>query len=153
MIEIPVLVATAWTALQPFLPVIATKAAEEVGKTAISKVWTAIEKKFDTKAGAKEALLDLVKNPQDADAQGAFRLQLKKLLEEDKSFASDLSKLLESVGDDYKAQLTGDGAIAQGKNAKAVGKGGVYVDGDLIGGNITIGNNNAVNADREKRKK
>ncbi len=44
----------------------------------------------------------------------------------------------------YQATLTGDGAIAQGAGAKAVGKGGILVDGNL-NGNITIGNNNRIN--------
>ncbi|MGC1377011.1 MAG: hypothetical protein WA821_12340, partial [Anaerolineales bacterium] len=44
-------------------------------------------------------------------------------------------------------QLSGDGAIAQGPGAKAVGAGGIMVDGD-VGGNITVGNNNRVNDDK-----
>lgn len=44
----------------------------------------------------------------------------------------------------YQASLTGSGAIAQGNNAKAVGEGGILVDGNL-NGNITIGNNNRIN--------
>ena len=43
----------------------------------------------------------------------------------------------------YQATLNGDGAIAQGTGAKAVGKGGILVEGD--NGNITIGNNNRIN--------
>jgi len=151
MLEIPVLVTTAWTALQPFLPVIATKAAEEIGKTAIAKVWTAIEKKFDTKAAAKEALEDLLKNPQDEDTHVVFRVQLKKLLEEDNTFASDLSQLLESAGTDYKAQVIGNGAVAQGTNAKAVGAGGIMIEGGVIGSNIVMGNNNSVNSEKKKQ--
>jgi len=145
MLEIPALVTSAWTTLQPFLPVIATKAAEEIGKTAVAKIWTAIEKKFDTKAAAKEALEDLLKNPKDEDTQGAFRRRLKKLLEEDSSFASDLAKLLESAGSDYKARLIGGGAIAQGTNAKAVGAGGIIIEGGVRGNGVTIGNHNKVN--------
>jgi len=151
MLEIPVLVTSAWTALQPFLPVIATKAAEEIGKTAIAKVWTAIEKKFDTKAAAKEALEDLLKNPQDEDTHVVFRMQLKKLLEEDNTFASDLSQLLESAGTDYKAQVIGNGAVAQGTNAKAVGAGGIMIEGGVIGSNIVMGNNNSVNSEKKKQ--
>ena len=45
----------------------------------------------------------------------------------------------------YQATLIGDGAIAQGDGAKAVGKGGILIDGNLSG-NITIGNNNSVNS-------
>ena len=145
MIEIPALVTSAWTTLQPFLPVIATKAAEEIGKTAVAKIWTAIEKKFDTKAAAKEALEDLLKNPKDEDTHVVFRVQLKKLLEEDSSFASDLAKLLESAGSDYKAQVIGGGAVAQGAGAKAVGAGGIMIEGGMSGSNIVVGNNNKVN--------
>ena len=39
---------------------------------------------------------------------------------EDEAFANELSKLLKAAGDTYKASLKGDGAIAQGTNAKAV---------------------------------
>jgi len=145
MIEIPALVTSAWTTLQPFLPIIATKAAEEIGKTAVAKIWTAIEKKFDTKAAAKEALEDLLKNPKDEDTHVVFRVQLKKLLEEDNAFASDLASLLESAGSDYNAQVIGGGAIAQGTNAKAVGAGGIMIEGGMSGSNIVVGNNNKVN--------
>lgn len=41
----------------------------------------------------------------------------------------------------YSAVLIGDGAIAQGPGAKAVGKGGLLIDGNMSG-NITFGNNN-----------
>ncbi len=150
MIEIPLLVTSAWTGLQPFLPIIATKAAEEIGKTAVAKVWAVIEKKFDTKAAAKEALEDLLKNPQSEDAHVVFRVQLKKLLEEDQTFTSDLSKLLESVSSDYKAQLIGNGAIAQGNGSVAVGQGGTYIGGNVSGSNIITGNNNSINDEKKK---
>ena len=38
----------------------------------------------------------------------------------------------------YQATLNGDGAIAQGPGAKAVGKGGILIEGD-VHGNITLG--------------
>lgn len=152
MIEIPALVTTAWNVLHPFLPIIATKAAEEAGKTAVVEVWNAIKKKFDMKAAAKEALEDLLKNPDDGDAQGAFRNQLKKLLEEDNSFASDLANLLEKAGSDYKAQVIGGGAIAQGTGAKAVGQGGIMIEGGMNGSNLVVGNNNTINSDEKKKK-
>lgn len=153
MIEIPALVTTTWTALQPFLPIIAAKAAEEIGKTAVAEVWTAIKKKFDTKEAAKEALADLLKDPQDSDAQGAFRKQLRKLLEEDNSFASDLANLLEKAGNNLNAQVIGGGAIAQGDGAKAVGQGGIMIEGGMNGSNLVVGNYNTVNSDEKKKKK
>ena len=140
MLALPALVTSAWTVLQPYLPILATKAAEELGKKvpeAAGKVWEAVKKKFDTKEAAKEALTDLLKSPDDSDLQAAFRVQLKKLLEEDQPFATELSKLLEAAGSDYKGQVIGGGALAQGNGATAVGQGGVYIGGNA--GDVNAG--------------
>lgn len=150
MIEIPVLVTSVWAVLQPFLPIIATKAAEEIGKTSVSKIWSAIEKKFKSKDTTSEILSDFLKNPQDSDVQGAFRLQLKKILEEDSAFASDLAKLLESAKSDFKGQVNGNGALAQGDGSVAVGQGGAYFGGNITGSNIITGNNNKIISDEKK---
>ncbi len=134
MLEIPVLVTAAWTAIQPVLPIIASKGTEEIVSHAVGDVWEAIKRKFDTKAAAKEALEDLLKTPHDTDVQGQFRVQLKKLLQEDATFTADLSRLLEAAGSDFKAQVIGNGAIAQGTGAKAVGAGGIMIEGGVSGG-------------------
>ncbi len=50
MIDIALLATGAWTAIQPYLPVFATKAAEEIQKKvpeAVDKVWQAITNKFE----------------------------------------------------------------------------------------------------------
>jgi len=70
-----------WTALQPYLPVLATKAVEKVGSelpAAVGKLWSGLRAKFDTRPPAKEALVDMLKNPDDSDLQAAFRVQLNK---------------------------------------------------------------------------
>lgn len=152
MIEIPALVSSAWTMIQPYLPVIATKAAEGLGQTAVAKVWTTIEKRFEAKPAAQEALTDLLKTPQDADLQGAFRSQLKKLLEEDLSFANNLASLLDAAGSDYKAQVIGDGASAQGDGAIALGKGAVHIGGNASNNTIITSDKNSVNSDRQKKR-
>ncbi len=147
MIDVSLLATSAWTMLQPYLPILATKAAEKVGEKvpeAVGKVWGTIKQKFDTRAAAKEALEDLLKAPEDADAQAAFRQQLKKAMAADESFANDLSKLIEAAGDTYEANLEGNGAIAQGKGARAVGKGGVMVGGNVSGSTIITEGNNTV---------
>jgi len=152
MIDIAALATSAWTTLQPYVPVLATKAMDEIRKKvpeAVGKVWEMIQKKFEAKPAAKEAMEDLIKSPEDADTQATFRQQLKKAMTEDESFATELSKLLEAAGDTYKASLTGDGAIAQGAGAKAVGKGGVMVDGD-VSGNIVTGDRNKSDTDKKK---
>jgi len=149
--------------LQPYLPILATKAAEKIGEKvpeAVGKVWGTLQKKFDTKAGAKEALEDLLKSPEDNDLQAAFRVQLKKLLEEDTDFAGSMDQLLKAAGTSYNARLEGDGAIAQGDGATAVGAGGVHIGGNVSGSSIITGDNNVsiigdgntVNKDPKKRK-
>jgi hypothetical protein len=154
MIDIAVLATNAWTLLQPYLPILATKAVEEIGTQvpkAVAQVWGAIRKKLDARPTAKEALDDLQKTPEDPDTQASFRQQLKKAMAEDNSFATELGKLLEAAGDEYKASLTGDGALAQGTGAKAVGKGGVMIDGSVSGSNIVTGDHNSVYDDKKKQ--
>lgn len=139
MLDLALLTNSAWIALQPLLPVIATKGAEELGKQAGGALWETIKKKFDTKAAAKEALQDLLKSPNDSDLQAVFRVQLKKLLKEDAMFANNVDQLLKAAGTTYTAHLEGDGAITQGTGATALGAGGVYVGGSVNGGNIDTG--------------
>ena len=144
MIDIALLAASVWTVLQPYLPILATKAAEEIGglvPEAAGKVWNEIHKKLNKEATAKDAWEDLLKSPDDEDMQATFLQQLKKALSEDESFAMELSKLLETVGNSYKASLTGNGAIAQGVGTRAVGQGGVMIGGNVTG-NIVIGSHN-----------
>ena len=154
MIDITLLAASAWTVLQPYLPILATKAVEELGTqvpAVVGTVWESIKKKFVTRTSAKEALEDLKQSPEDSDTQATFRQQLKKLMADDQSFATELSQLLEAAGDTYAASLTGDGAIAQGTGAKAVGAGGVMIGGN-VDGNVVMGNENIVNSNPKKKK-
>ena len=145
MLDLALLTSSLWTTLQPYVPILATKAAEEIGKKvpeAVGKVWGALKKKFDSKAAAQEALADLLKSPDDRDLQAAFRVQLKKLLEEDAGFAGDMHQLLKTASPTYAAHLEGDGAIAQGEGAKAVGAGGVLIEGNVTGSSVIAGDNN-----------
>lgn len=155
MIDFALLATSVWNVLQPYLPILAMKAAETIGGKVpdiVGIVWETIEKKFDTKAAAKEAFEDLLNSPKDADTQAAFRQQLKKLMADDDSFATELSKLLEAASDTSKTFLTGDGAIAQGAGAKAVGKDGVMIGGDMTG-NINTGSGDSYVDDNEKKKR
>jgi hypothetical protein len=111
-----------------------------------------VEKKFNTKSAAKETLAELLKSPQDTDAQGAFRLQLRKLLEQDGSFVSELAALLESTSSDYRAQVVGGGAIAQGNASKAVGQGGFLIEGNVSGTIFSPGAHKITGSDENNKK-
>jgi hypothetical protein len=132
-------VETTWDLLQPYLPIIAAKAAEKVGSelpTAVGKLWQSIGEKFNTKATAKEAMDDLLNDPEEDDLQAAFRVQLKKALKEDEVFAGTIQSLLSEAGREitsYHAEVKGGGAIAQGAGAKAVGEGGIMQEGGVKG--------------------
>jgi hypothetical protein len=130
---ISITAAAAFGALQPYLPTIATKASEEIGKqlpAAVGKMWSALKAKFDTKQAAKDALTDLLKNPDDYDLQAAFRVQIKKAMEDDPAFADAFKPLVDEASTQVAAQ-TRDGAIAIGDHAKAVGAGGILIEGNV----------------------
>lgn len=130
--------------LQPYLPIIAEKAAEKVGEEvpeAVMKLWNLIKARFEPKETTKEALLDLLKDPENKDLQTVLKVQLQKILIADPDFAEQLKQQLESAekqkGTSYFAELHGSGAIAQGEKAKALGKGSISIEGQ-VDGDITI---------------
>ena len=95
--DLSYLVTQIYTALQPYLPVIATKAAEKIGEKipdGIGKLWQTIKTKFSKKKASREAMDDLIKNLDDPDMQAAFRVQLKKLLDEDQDFRNKVTDLI-----------------------------------------------------------
>ena len=136
-VTISALATGAFTLLQPHLKTIAVKAAEKVGELVpetIGKLWERVMDKFAAKPAAKEAADDLLKNPDDADLQAQFRVQLKKALEEDETFAEQIQELVEQAGVQTNVQVR-DGAAALGEHAKAVGKGGMLIEGS-VGGDV-----------------
>lgn len=136
------LATTAVGFLSPYLVKSGEKAAEKLGKKLpdlASKVWNAVTAKFSGKPAAEEAVKDMAARPDDADNQAAFRKELRKLLEADPQFASELERLLASgqrVGGDTISN-TGSGAIAT-KGGVAAGAGGVAIQGDVQGG-VSLG--------------
>jgi hypothetical protein len=136
------IVAAAWTVLQPFLRVIAMKGAEEIGKVSISEVWKFIKRKFDSKTETRQVLINLLKDPEDADVQSAFRFHLKRYLQEDQVFTTNLIELLRATGSLvlYEGKIEDSGALAHGTGATAVGRGGVLIGGDAKNNIIITGN-------------
>ncbi|MCK4314651.1 MAG: hypothetical protein KAX24_02660 [Anaerolineae bacterium] len=133
------LAATVVTLLSPYLAEAGKTAAKKIGESvgdAVPKLYQAIKSRFAQKPAAAEALADLEKTPTDEDLQAAARVQLKKILAEDSSFAEQLGQLLEaaqSAGGSTVVTVTGSGAAAVGDKATAIGERGVYVGRDAHG--------------------
>ena len=139
----PLTIATTAVAfLSPYLVKAGEKAAEEVGKKlpeAAARVWNAIMTRFRGNVVAEAAVKDLAEKPGDQLNQSTFANQLRKALEAEPAFVSDLVRLLEEAkrqsGDTISN--TGSGAVAT-SGGVAAGAGGAAVRGDVQSG-INVG--------------
>lgn len=121
-------------------------AAEEAGKRLgagvwdkAQAVWARLCPELDVSGRAREALDDLEDDPDDADLQAQFRVQLKKILKANAELEDALAPLLldPSPGDIYNATQEGDGTLAQGSGAVAGGEVGV---GGNVHGSVLVTN-------------
>jgi|GEM_PF-527217 len=103
---------------------IAGKAGEEIGKqigTAatgkVKEIWSRLRAKRPVAAAAKE----LAQIPEDQDARGALRLQLKKLLAADPALAGELEALYEAARPHLAFIQAGEGAVVATHKSIAVG--------------------------------
>ena len=127
--------------LAPFLPYLlkmGEKAAEEMGENLGAEawekakvLWSKLRPKVEAKPAAQEAAQDVATNPKDEDAQADLRLQLKKLLAEDKTLAEEVARLWEEI------RVTGVTANASGDRPVAIG-------GNASDSAITTGDRNVV---------
>jgi len=106
------------------------KIGEKLGEVVGEKAATLYEQ-LTKKEAIQDAVQDIVSNPEDEDAQGQLRVQLKKLLAEDTAFAESLTKLLdEAKPEAAKAGISivvsGEGAVAT-DGGVAAGKGGIAI--------------------------
>jgi hypothetical protein len=139
-------IATLTAFLSPFLPTLlklggkavekATESASgKFGEAAFKKaeaVWAKLSPKVEAKEAAKEAAIDVANSPEDEDAQGALRLQLKKLLEQDE----DLMKAIDQILKEDAPDGTSGTQIVQnvtGNQNQVIGR----VTGGNVFGNIT----------------
>ena len=134
---------TAVTVLAPYIVKAGEKTAEKLGEmlpAGVGKVWTAITGRFKGKPAAESATAELVAQPDDEDNQTAFRIQLKKVLENDPGFMAELAQLLSIVQPERGDQIlnTGSGAVATHGGVGA-GAGGVAVGGDVHDGIVMEG--------------
>lgn len=150
---------SAWKLLAPFVKKLSGKMIEKASDAlpeAVGKVWDTIKEKMEAKPEAQTLPAELAAAPEDQDVQGAFKYQLKKLLENDEAFAKQLEQLVKEAGKTkggktYHANLEGDGAVAQGDHAVAIGKGGVYIGGNANDNVIVTGDGHDVGKKKGKR--
>jgi hypothetical protein len=124
--------------LLPYLLKVGEKAAEEAGKKIggetwdwAKDLWARLRPKVEAKPAALEAAYDVAQTPEDKDAQAALRVQIKKLLAEDETLASEVTQWLE------KARAAGISVTASGDRSVAIG-------GDVNGSNVVTGDSNIV---------
>jgi hypothetical protein len=122
--------------LLPYLLKVGDKAAEETSKAVAGQswewtksLWTKLKPKVEARPGALEVAQDAAQEPEDQDAQAAFRQQLKKLLTEDQSLAEEVSRWLEQ-------------GKAAGINVSASGERSVAIGGDVKSSSIVTGDQN-----------
>lgn len=129
-----VVAATVVSWLAPYI----AKAGEVVTRKVGDELYTAIKSRVADKPAAKEAIDDLEKAPGDADAQAALRLQIKKLLTEDKAFAAQLETMLNAAqagGAQSTVNVTAnERSVAAGRDVS-----GTILTGD-VKGSIRIDN-------------
>jgi hypothetical protein len=90
--------------LAPHLPTLmklggkaAESAASKIGADTwetVKKIWAKLSPRIEAKESAKEAAIDVANNPDDEDLQAALRVQLKKLLEQNKELEDAIAKIL-----------------------------------------------------------
>jgi hypothetical protein len=144
-------IATLTAFLSPFLPSLlklggkalekATESASgKLGEAAFAKaqaVWAKLSPKVEAKEAAKEAAIDVANSPDDEDSQGALRLQLKKLLEQDEELMKAIEQILKADAPDGTSgtqivqNVTGNRnqVIGQATNSNVFGN---------VTGNVTI---------------
>lgn len=126
--------ATATTLLLPYIKKGGEKLAETLGEKVpaeVAKVWKAVTSRFKGKAAAEEAVKDLALRADDPDCQAAFRKELRKLLETNPDFISELARLLAAASADTINNV-GSGAVAT-HGGVAAGEAGIAVGGSVHG--------------------
>jgi hypothetical protein len=98
------------------------KGAEKMGEKGVEEIWKKLSAPVKAKPSALEAAEDVAKNPEDADAVGAFRNQLKKILEDpaNEALVAEISKILEE--EKSKSAQSGKFVVnAEGSNIGVIG--------------------------------
>jgi len=110
-VTIAALASTAVSIVTPLLQKMAEGGAAEAGKSAAAALLSKLKLRLSHK-GSEEALDDLAKQPADADAQGALKMQLRKAIETNPELASFLKQWVadskSTTGITQTTTVTGD---------------------------------------------
>jgi uncharacterized protein YlxW (UPF0749 family) len=126
------------TVLGPALPYL-VGAGQKVAEGAAKKLeaeswgmaqalWAKLQPKVEARPVAQEAVKDAAANPTDPDVQAALRVQLRKLLQDDRELASEVDQLLKT----HQTNVSTSTATTSGERSVAVGR-------DVTGGTIVTG--------------
>jgi|CXWL01.1.fsa_nt_gi hypothetical protein len=131
----------------PFLLDIGKVAKEKASEALGASVWEGAKRLWERMTGrgaASEAVVvaarEVALAPEDEDAAGAFRLQLRKLLAADPALVAETEPIVRQLQQIQAIQVhvTGSGAAAVGPSATAGGAGSVVISGS-VGGNVNLG--------------
>src|SRR5258708_4483914 len=137
------LAASTLAILSPYLIKAGGAAAEKIGESLpenAQKLWTALSAGLHGNPQGAGALKNLSEDPTNEKSQETFRNLLKETLAKDPEFLDQLIELFENA----RKESIQQSAVAS-NNSNAVNVGG------NVGGNIVIGNNNAVNHLNKKK--
>jgi hypothetical protein len=140
METIEAVAASSVSILVPYLVEAGKAVAKKAGEATWAKVesiYDTIRRKFQGDPISEEALNDLVTNPMNEDNQAVLRKTLRKAMEADKDFLSELTKLVTDARPGGIV-VSGSGAVATSHGVGA-GAGGIAVGGNVEGG-IHMGN-------------
>ena len=125
--ELSELLTTTVGTLAPALPYLysaSKEAGKEFAKKAggaafdqAAKLWNWLKPKAEAEPALQTAVADLAAQPDDADAQAALRLQLKKLLTAQPALVGELQAMVQfSVTQNVIQNVTGDRNIVSGRD-------------------------------------
>lgn len=113
--------------LSPYLPTLLGlgskalgKGAEKLGERGAEEIFKKLSPHLEAKPSAKDAVVYVAENPDDADGLGQLRLQLKKILEapENATLKAEIVKILEGESSIEKGKFN---INAQGANIGVIG--------------------------------
>ena len=134
------------TFLNPVLPYLtklgnktAESSVEKLGEATWNKaitIWTKLHPKIEAKPTAQEAIVDLIQNPDDPDLQAVFRVQLKKIFEQDDELCQAIAKIMEGNDPTPNTQIN---QTVTGNSGQIIGQSIASTVLNVSGGSVTIG--------------